>query len=107
MAMEVNDLNFEKEVIQCSKTKPVIVDFYASWCMPCRMFSPAFEKVEEQLKSKLNFAKLNVDENPLTTQNFDVMSVPTVKLFWQGRVSSEFSGAKTENQLKNWIMENI
>ena len=79
--IEVNDNDFEEKVINQSKEIPVIVDFWAEWCMPCLMLGPALEKLAEEYKGKFILAKLNVDESPIISQRYKVMSIPAVKIF--------------------------
>ena len=99
----MNESNFDKEVIRASGEKMVIVDFWASWCMPCRMLAPAIEKIAEELKDKVIVAKLNVDENKALAAKYDIMSIPNVKLFKDGKVIDEFVGVKSEKEIKEWL----
>jgi thioredoxin 1 len=86
MAIEVSDQSFEDEVIKSSL--PVLVDFWAPWCGPCRMVAPVIEKLSDKYKGKFKFVKLNVDENPKTAGAYKVMSIPTLLLFKNGKVDS-------------------
>jgi len=79
----VSDSDFEEKVVKSST--PVLVDFWASWCGPCKMAEPVLEELSEAYKGKVGIAKLNVDENQATTQKFGVMSIPTTILFKEGK----------------------
>jgi thioredoxin 1 len=91
--MEVNltDSNFKDEVLKSEK--PFLVDFWAEWCGPCKMVSPAVSQLAEELKDHLRVGKLNVDENPQTTQDYSVFSIPSLKVFKNGKVIGEIVGA--------------
>ena len=107
MKINVNDSNFEKEVIEKSKETPVIVDYWATWCTPCLMLGPTLEKLAKEFEGKVILAKLNVDENPVTSQTYAVMSIPSVKMFKDGKIVDEFVGALPEEMVKPWIEKNI
>jgi thioredoxin 1 len=97
---EVNDGNWESDVIESSKTKPVVVDFWAPWCGPCRMVSPVLEELSEEMTEQLTFCKINIDENQETANKFGVMSIPTMIIFKNGEVIDRTIGASTKNKLK-------
>jgi len=105
--IEVNDSNFEEKVIRQSKEMPVIVDFWAEWCMPCLILGPILEKIADEYAGKLLLAKLDVDKNPKTTQRYGIMSIPAVKIFRNGKVADEFIGALPESQVRNCINKNL
>ncbi len=105
--IEVNDNNFEKEVIERSKTVPVVVDYWAVWCAPCLMIGPVLEKLAEEYNGKFVLAKLNVDENPVTSQKYGIMSIPSVKMFKDGKIVDEFVGAMPEPMIKQWVDKNV
>lgn len=107
MEVDVTDENFESEVIEKSKKVPVLVDFWAAWCGPCRILGPTLEKLAKEFKGKFILAKMSVDENQKTPQSYDVSSIPSVKLFKNGIVVDEFIGAMPEKAVKDWINERI
>ncbi len=98
MVKEINDAIFDQEVIKV--TMPVLVDMWAPWCGPCRMVAPVLEKVSAEYDGKIKFCKLNVDENPKTASSFQVMSIPTLLLFKNGKVVDTIVGAVPESSLK-------
>ena len=98
---KVSDTTFETEVLQSKE--PVVVDFWAEWCGPCRMIGPALEEISGTLGSKVNIVKLNVDENPATAQKYGIMSIPTLMLFKNGELASRQIGAAPKQKLEQWI----
>jgi len=105
--IEVNDNNFEEKVIVKSKEIPVVVDFWAQWCKPCLMLGPILEKLAKENKDKFILAKVNVDEAPLSSQKYGIMSIPNVKLFKDGKIVDEFVGAYPETFVKEWLKKNL
>jgi len=105
--IEVNDNSFNEMVIEQSKKVPIVVDFWATWCGPCLMLSPALEKFAEEYKGKFILAKVNVDEARTAAQKYGIMSIPNVKMFKDGEVVDEFIGALPELLVKNWIDKNL
>src|SRR5437899_11104810 len=93
----VSDQNFETEVIK-SET-PVLVDFWATWCGPCKMVAPVLEEIASEHKGKLKIAKLDIDENPGTARDYQVMSIPTLILFQGGKPVKQLVGAKPQAAL--------
>jgi thioredoxin 1 len=97
MLAEINDKNFENEVIKSEI--PVVVDFWAPWCGPCRMIAPTTEKLSQTYTGKVKFCKVNVDENPQTSMKYGVMSIPTLLFFKGGEQKDSSIGAVPERQL--------
>ena len=98
---KVSDANFESDVLKAST--PVVVDFWAEWCGPCRMIAPALEEIAGQLGDKVKIVKLNVDENPKTAAKYGIMSIPTLMLFKDGQLASRQVGAAPKQKLEQWI----
>ncbi len=107
MEIEANDSNFEEEVIEESKNQPVIVDFWAQWCVPCHMLSPLLGKVVELYNGKIKLAKVNLDESPNTSRRYNITAIPAIKLFKNGKVVGEFIGVVPETTIKSLIDENL
>ncbi len=99
--LEVKDDTFENEVLKSEKL--VVVDFWADWCMPCKMLSPTVEKVAKDYKDQLKVCKLNVDENQQTAASFGIRSIPTLLFFKNGEVVEQIIGVVNEVQLKKII----
>jgi thioredoxin 1 len=97
--IEINDDSFEDEVLKCSL--PVMVDFWAPWCGPCRMIAPITEKLAKEYEGRLKFCKLNVDDNQQTASKYRVMSIPQVLFFKNGEIVDESTGAVPESVLRS------
>jgi len=97
--IEINDDNFEDEVLKCNL--PVIVDFWAPWCGPCRMIAPITEKLAKEYEDRIKLCKLNVDDNPRTASKYQVMSIPQILFFKGGEIVDESTGAVPESVLRS------
>jgi thioredoxin 1 len=97
----VSDSNFDTEVLRASC--PVLVDFWAEWCGPCRMIAPFLEDLATDMDGKVTVAKLNIDENPQTPMKYGVRGIPTVILFKDGQVAATKIGALPKSKLYDWV----
>ena len=98
---KVSDADFEAEVLKA--TGPVVVDFWAEWCGPCRMIAPALDEISGAMGDKVKIVKLNVDESPKTASKYGVMSIPTLMIFKGGEMASRQVGAAPKQKLQQWI----
>jgi thioredoxin 1 len=98
---KVSDADFEAEVLKA--TGPVVVDFWAEWCGPCRMIAPALEEISASLGEKVKIVKLNVDENPAVAAKYGIMSIPTLMIFKNGEMASRQVGAAPKQKLEQWV----
>lgn len=103
----VTDTNFQTDVIEASKTQPVIVDFWASWCRPCLMLSPTVEELAREHAGKLKVVKLNVDENINTPGKYNIRGIPTLLIFKGGQVADQVVGAVPKDQIEKVIQRHI
>jgi thioredoxin 1 len=101
MVAPVSDKSFQSDVLQ--STEPVLVDFWAEWCGPCRAVAPVLEEVAGELKGKLKIVKLNVDENPETAAKYGIQSIPTLMIFKNGQMASRQIGAAPKAKIVQWI----
>ena len=98
---KTSDASFESDVLKSAE--PVVVDFWAEWCGPCRMIAPALEEISGQVGDKVKIVKLNVDENPGTASEYGIMSIPTLMIFKNGEMASRQVGAAPKQKLEQWV----
>ncbi|WP_138380875.1 thioredoxin [Luteithermobacter gelatinilyticus] len=101
----VTDAGFENEVLKSDK--PVLVDFWAEWCGPCKQLGPVLEELSGDMADKLTIAKVNIDENPEAPTRYGVRSIPTMLLFKNGEVAAMKIGSTSKTDLANWLNENL
>ena len=101
MSIDVTDASFPTDVLQSDK--PVLLDFWAEWCGPCRMIAPALEEIAGELGDKVTVAKINIDENPNTPAQFGVRGIPTMLLFKGGQAVATKVGAAPRGQIQQWL----
>ena len=105
MEVEVNDSNFEQEVLKSDL--PVLVDFWAEWCMPCRVVAPIVKEIAKDYEGKLKVCKLNVDEAPNTAGKYGIMSIPTLAIFKEGQLVDSVVGALPKKQIVDRLKPHI
>ena len=98
---KVSDADFEAEVLKA--TGPVVVDFWAEWCGPCRMIAPALDEISGAMGDKVKIVKLNVDESRKTAEKYEIMSIPTLLMFKNGELTSKHIGFNGKQRLQQWI----
>ena len=103
--VEVTDDTFEQEVLRSKK--PVLVDYWAEWCGPCKMIAPVLEEIAQEYAGRLKVAKLNIDENPSTPPKFGIRGIPTLMLFKNGAVEATKVGAVSKSQLAAFLDANL
>jgi len=103
--INLTDENFEQEIQNAEK--PVLVDFFALWCLPCSILSPILEKLEKEFEGKIIFAKANVNLAPQISQKFGINPIPTVILFREGKPVNGFIGVRLEEEIRKWLEENL
>lgn len=101
----VSDTSFETDVLKASG--PVLVDFWAEWCGPCKMIGPSLEEIASELGGKVSIVKLNIDDNPLTPAKYGVRGIPTLMLFRDGQVAATKIGAVPKSALSQWVESNL
>ena len=102
---KTNDQNFKIDVLDSKQ--PVLVDFWAEWCGPCKAIAPSLEELSEEMASKLKIVKINVDENPSISQTYSIRSIPALMIFKDGEKISEKMGALPKSALQSWVNEII
>ena len=103
--LDVTDATFAADVVEASRSKPVVVDFWAPWCGPCRVLGPVIEKVAAEHGGEVILAKLNTDENPRTATQFRIQGIPAVKAFRNGMMVAEFTGSAPETQVRAFFQK--
>jgi thioredoxin 1 len=101
----VTDESFQQDVLQ--STGPVLVDFWAEWCGPCRMVAPILDEIAKEYEGKLTVAKVNIDDNPMTPNQYSVRGIPTMILFQDGKPVDTKVGALPRGQMKEWIASKL
>ena len=104
-AMKVTDASFEKDVI--GSADPVVVDFWAEWCGPCRMIGPSLDQIAVEMAGKVRVVKLNIDENPNVAAKLGIRSIPTLMVFKDGKQVATKVGAASKGDLQKWIASSI
>lgn len=105
--LEVSDEDFDENVVELSKKIPVLVDFWAEWCLPCKLLAPLLEEVVREFKGKVVLAKANVDDCRKKALEYGVASIPNVKLFKGGKVVAEFVGLRPKGFVEEWLRKNL
>ena len=106
MANNVSDASFEQEVLK--SPEPVLVDFTADWCGPCKAMTPALEQLAEEMQGKVKIVKLNVDQNPNVTQQYNIRAMPTLLIFKNGEVAAQHVGALVQKaSLEKWVNDSV
>jgi thioredoxin 1 len=102
----VSDKDFATEVLKSSE--PVVVDFFAEWCGPCKAMAPALDQIAQEMKGKVKVVKLDVDQNPQITQEYRIQAMPTLMVFKDGKIASQHVGALVQKKrLEDWIQQSI
>ncbi len=105
LVLDITDSNFETEVLKSDK--PVLVDFWAEWCGPCKVLGPIIDEVAPEYDSKVKFTKLNIDQNPATAPTYGIRGIPTILIFKNGELKTTSVGVLTKSELNKLIDENI
>jgi thioredoxin 1 len=103
--VKTSDDRFEQDVLSASK--PVLVDYWAEWCGPCKMIAPVIDEIAEEYKGRLTVAKLNIDDNPNTPPRYGIRGIPTLMLFKNGEIAATKVGAVSKSQLSEFVDQHI
>lgn len=103
--VKTTDASFEADVL--NSTQPVVVDFWAEWCGPCRMIGPSLEEISDEMADKVKVVKVNIDENPGVASKLGIRSIPTMMLFKEGKLASQKVGALPKSDLVKWISASV
>ena len=103
--LKLSDDDFEEKVLKSSV--PVLVDYWAEWCGPCKMIAPILDEISKEYESRVTIAKLNIDDNPATPQRYSVRGIPTLSLFIDGQLVDSKVGALSKSQLITWLNGNL
>jgi thioredoxin 1 len=103
--IQTSDTSFDKDVLKAEK--PVVVDFWAEWCGPCKMIAPALEELASEMDDQIVVAKVNIDDNPLTPTKYGVRGIPTLMMFKNGEVAATKVGAVPKSKLFEWVEESL
>ncbi len=103
--LHASDTSFEKDVLKADK--PVVVDFWAEWCGPCKMIAPYLDDIANELGDRVQVVKVNIDENPLTPTKYGVRGIPTLMVFKNGAAVATKVGALPKRQLQDWIEQSV
>ncbi|WP_332065252.1 thioredoxin [Bartonella sp. CB189] len=103
--IKIDNSNFEIEVLTSST--PVVVDFWAEWCRPCKMIAPILDEISVEMQSQVKIAKINIDENPELAAKYGVRSIPTLLMFKEGNISSNMVGSASKGRISEWIKDGL